>query len=141
MISLLFDGLTGAIQERMRASYKVTSTHLMFFLNFWASLILIGICIISGEFLSFYRFCVRSPTILKDILLFAISSAVGQCFIFKTITNLGPLMCSIITTTRKLFTILLSVLLFGNKLSTFQWIGVTMVFTGITLDSTKLKHN
>ncbi|KAF0993353.1 hypothetical protein HZS_2176, partial [Henneguya salminicola] len=127
--SLIFDGLTAALQERMNNSYKVTSSHLMFYLNFWATLILITVCAISGEFILFYQFCERSPIVLKDILSFSASSAIGQCFIFKTITTLGPLMCSIITTTRKLFTILVSVILFGNKLSLQQWAGVAMVFT------------
>lgn len=52
-----------------------------------------------------------------------------------TVANFGPLTCSIITTTRKFFTILASVLLFGNSLITRQWLGVFLVFAGLTLDS------
>ena len=52
-----------------------------------------------------------------------------------TVANFGPLTCSIITTTRKFFTILGSVLLFGNSLIARQWFGVICVFAGLTLDS------
>lgn len=52
-----------------------------------------------------------------------------------TVANFGPLTCSIITTTRKFFTILGSVLLFGNSLIARQWLGVVFVFAGLTLDS------
>lgn len=48
-------------------------------------------------------------------------------FIFLTVTEFGPLPCSIITTTRKFFTVLASVILFGNVLSGRQWIGTILV--------------
>ncbi|KII66163.1 Solute carrier family 35 member B1 [Thelohanellus kitauei] len=139
MLSLTCDGLTGAVQERIRNSHKIFSSHMMFFLNFWSLFILLILCLISGQFIHFYQFASNNPVILKDVILFAVSSAIGQSFIFKTISTLGPLVCSIITTTRKLFTILLSVILFGNSLTTRQVIGASMVFTGITLDSLRSK--
>lgn len=49
--------------------------------------------------------------------------------------NFGPLPCSIITTTRKFFTVLASVIFFGNALSMRQWFGTVLVFTGLSLDS------
>ena len=58
-----------------------------------------------------------------------------QNFIFMTVTNFGPLTCSIITTTRKFFTILMSVLIFQNPMSGRQWLGTVFVFIGLGLDS------
>ena len=52
-----------------------------------------------------------------------------------TVTNFGPLTCSIFTTTRKFFTILGSVILFGHPMSGRQWIGTVLVFIGLGLDS------
>ena len=49
------------------------------------------------------------------------------------ISEFGPLPCSIITTTRKCFTVLASVIFFGNSLSGQQWIGAALVFTGIEI--------
>lgn len=47
----------------------------------------------------------------------------GQNFIFWTITGPGPLVCTMLTTLRKFFTILLSVLLFPeNHLTHAQWV-------------------
>lgn len=62
-------------------------------------------------------------------------------FIFLTVSQFGPLPCSIITTTRKFFTVLASVLLFGNSLSSRQWFGTALVFIGLTLDSLYGKIN
>lgn len=50
-------------------------------------------------------------------------------------TNFGPLACSIATTTRKFFTILASVVIFGHSLLTRQWIGTVLVFIGLALDT------
>lgn len=53
-----------------------------------------------------------------------------QTFIFMTVVYFGPLTCSIVTTTRKFFTILGSVLLFGNIITPLQWLGTILVFLG-----------
>ena len=58
-----------------------------------------------------------------------------QIFIFMTVTQFGPLTCSIITTTRKFFTILGSVIIFGHPMSSRQWFGTMFVFAGLSLDS------
>lgn len=39
-----------------------------------------------------------------------------------------------VTTTRKFFTVLSSVLLFGNQLSPRQWFGAVLVFVGLFAD-------
>ena len=57
-----------------------------------------------------------------------------QNFIFMTVTTFGPLTCSIITTTRKFFTILGSVIIFQHPMSSRQWLGTTLVFVGLGLD-------
>ena len=43
LVSLTFDGLTGAVQDRMRAEHHVQSHHMMFNMNLWS----IGILAIS----------------------------------------------------------------------------------------------
>ena len=58
-----------------------------------------------------------------------------QHFIFVTITTYGPLMCSIVTTTRKFFTVLASVMVFGHALFAHQWLGTVFVFGGLMLDT------
>ncbi|TMS14803.1 Solute carrier family 35 member B1 [Larimichthys crocea] len=52
-----------------------------------------------------------------------------------TVVYFGPLTCSIVTTTRKFFTILGSVILFGNVMSTMQWVGTILVFLGLGFDA------
>ncbi|XP_072173429.1 solute carrier family 35 member B1-like [Diadema setosum] len=135
IISLTCDGLTGAIQEKMRGRFQTKPHPMMFNMNMW-SILYLGIAIVvTGEVFEFIPFFFRHPSVLLDIVFFGLTSAVGQHFIFETVSTFGPLTCSIITTTRKFFTILGSVIIFANPMSSRQWIGVVLVFTGLGLDS------
>lgn len=58
----------------------------------------------------------------------------GQLFIFLMVASFGPLACSVVTTTRKFFTVLCSVLLFGNVLVARQWLGAVLVFAALFTD-------
>lgn len=135
ILSLSMDGVTGAIQERMKAEHKTKSGHMMYQINLWSTFYLLAATVASGELIKFQSFIQRHPSLIQDIALFASLSAIGQLFIFLTVADFGPLPCSIVTTTRKFFTVLTSVFLFGNKLTNFQWIGTSLVFMGLTLDA------
>ncbi|XP_072020094.1 solute carrier family 35 member B1-like [Amphiura filiformis] len=135
LTSLTLDGLTGAVQEKMRSESRTQPHHMMFNINLW-SILYLGITVFAtGEMFTFVSFVNRYPYVMWNILLFGLGSALGQHFIFVTVTTFGPLTCSIITTTRKFFTILGSVIIFANPLLLRQWFGVALVFSGLGVDS------
>lgn len=78
------------------------------------------------------RFCQQHPEAAWDIFLYCCCGAVGQNFIFLTISRFGSLANTTITTTRKFVSIVVSSLLSGNPLSTKQWGCVSMVFSGLS---------
>lgn len=141
VLSLTLDGITGGVQDRMRASH-VTQTHrMMFYMNLWSSLYLAVALVVTGEAMAFVVFAVKFPVVLFNLLSFSLCSALGQNFIFMTVTTFGPLLCSIFTTTRKFFTILASVIIFAHPMSSRQWLGTAFVFLGLGLDSVFGKGN
>lgn len=135
LLSLSMDGLTGAVQERMKAEHRTKSGHMMLRINLWSASYLLAATILTGELTQFYNFIERHPNLISDLALFSSLSAIGQLFIFLTVAEFGPLPCSVVTTTRKFFTVLTSVFFFGNTLTTSQWIGTTLVFLGLSLDA------
>lgn len=135
LASLTLDGLTGASQDRMRADYKTGAYQMMLHVNLWSVLWLAIATSASGEIVHVLGFIQRHPSVLIKMVSFGIASAIGQVFIFITVTSFGPLPCSIITTTRKFFTILASVIIFANPMNSRQWVGTLLVFTGLGLDS------
>ncbi|OXB71995.1 UNVERIFIED_CONTAM: hypothetical protein H355_003259 [Colinus virginianus] len=116
LLSLTLDGLTGVSQDHMRAHYQTGSNHMMLNVNLCSGSV--------GE----KTICVVPFGDRKHPFVF-------QSFIFMTVVYFGPLTCSIITTTRKFFTILASVVLFANPISAMQWVGTVLVFLGLGLDA------
>lgn len=135
ILSLTMDGLTGAVQERMKNEHHTKSGHMMYKMNLWSVAYLLVATVITGDLLKFYQFLGKYPYIIHDVVLFSSLSAIGQLFIFLTVAEFGPLPCSIVTTTRKFFTVLTSVFWFGHKLTSTQWIGSAIVFIGLFMDS------
>ena len=78
------------------------------------------------------QFCKQHPEAAWDIFLYCLCGAVGQNFIFLTISRFGSLANTTITTTRKFVSIVVSSVLSGNPLSTKQWGCVFMVFSGLS---------
>jgi len=134
LVSLTCDGLTGAVQERMKLEHQTKSGHMMMAMNKWSIGYLAVALAFTGEGLEFLGFIQRHPHVLWQLASFSVASALGQFFIFLCVSDFGPLPCSIITTTRKFFTVLASVIFFGNSLITRQWLGTIFVFAGIFLD-------
>lgn len=133
-MSLSMDGLTGAIQERMRAASKPSAEHMMLAMNYWSTLMLGSALVLTGEGKEFIVFALKYPELFGHLASLALAGAIGQLFIFMMVSGFGPLPCSVVTTTRKFFTVLFSVLFFGNTLSGRQWFGTFLVFSGLFAD-------
>lgn len=134
IMSLSMDGLTGAIQERMRAAAKPSAQHMMLAMNYWSTLMLGAALVITGEGKAFMSFALLHPELFGHLASLALAGAIGQLFIFMMVSHFGPLPCSVVTTTRKFFTVLFSVVFFGNSLSSRQWFGTFLVFSGLFAD-------
>ncbi|KAF0687980.1 Aste57867_20361 [Aphanomyces stellatus] len=135
-LSLFLDGLTGSGQEQMVQELKPSVHQQMLYTNVWA-VIYTGVgCLVSGHGIDGFYFCLHNPEILESLFYFSICSALGQNFIYFTVQRFSALTVTTITTTRKFFTILTSVLWFGNSLATQQWVGVGVVFSGIGIEMT-----
>jgi UDP-galactose transporter B1 len=54
-------------------------------------------------------------------------------FIYYIVDNFKNHVTSLITTTRKIFTVLISIVVFGHVLTTMQYVGMVIVFLGVFL--------
>lgn len=84
-----------------------------------------------GEFTAALNFLGRHPSAWFDVLGFAACGAVGQLFIFYTLSTFDSVLLVTVTVTRKMLTMVLSVVAFGHHLSVGQWVGVGLVFAGV----------
>ncbi|KAL8811638.1 MAG: hypothetical protein Q9200_001638 [Gallowayella weberi] len=151
-INLLFDGLTNSTQDHIFASFRPYSgPQMMVAQNLLSTLLttlylllspylatqtplfsLLGLPTTStNELSSALTFIRTHPAVGKDIFLFSVCGAVGQIFIYYTLAHFSSLLLVTVTVTRKMLTMMLSVLWFGHRLSGMQWVGVGLVFGGV----------
>jgi UDP-galactose transporter B1 len=134
-MNLTIDGLTNATQDQIFTKYKhlVGGQHMMFYMNSLSSILSSLYLILypfNDELQQAFLFFQQHPAVIRDVLLFGLCGAIGQCFIFYTLQRYGSLHLVTVTVTRKLFTMLLSVFWFNHTLNLGQWVGVGLVFTG-----------
>ncbi|MED6182017.1 UDP-galactose/UDP-glucose transporter 3 [Stylosanthes scabra] len=133
-LNLAFDGFTNATQDSLKASYPKTSAWgIMLGMNLWGTIynMIYMFGWPHGSGFEAVQFCKQYPEVAWDSFLHCCCGAVGQNFIFLTISRFGSLANTTITTTRKFVSIVVSSLLSGNPLSTKQWGCVFMVFSGL----------
>lgn len=133
-ISLLMNGGTAGVQEKMRALSRPSSLNLMLFLNSWSSLFLIVGVAVSGELIGFIEFCRNHPDFLVHTGLILIVGGCGQFFTCTMITHYGVVPCCLVLTLRKFFNVLFSVLYYGNVLAVHQWLATALIFTSVVGD-------
>ncbi|KAI0031904.1 UAA transporter [Vararia minispora EC-137] len=151
LINLALDGTTNSTQDEVfaRAPWRVTGQQMMLWINAFSSLTTLLLVLLplphipvlhpgpsfvaeAGQAISFVR---THPGALQPLLAFALCGAVGQLFIFETLEHFGSLTLVTVTLTRKLFTMLLSVVLYNHQLTAGQWAGAATVFAGISIEA------
>jgi UDP-galactose transporter B1 len=83
------------------------------------------------ELSSAIAFLQNHPQALKHVLGFSVCGAVGQVFIYYTLSKFSSLLLVTVTVTRKMLSMIISVFWFGHSLTHGQWMGVGLVFGGV----------
>jgi UDP-galactose transporter B1 len=141
--SLIMDAVTGGLQDKVKKrtaelnpdfpGKAVPTMHeSMCFTNASGCLVALVLGIFTGHISEGVAFCLKNPDCMLAIIIYSAASAVGQNFIYYTVTEFGPLILTTVTTTRKIFTTLYSVFRNpDNSLTSMQWGGCMLVFVGL----------
>lgn len=70
----------------MRAESQPTGQQMMLSINAWSSVYLVLAMTITGEGVSFCDFCTRHPMVLINVGLLSACAAIGQLFIYTTVS-------------------------------------------------------
>jgi len=143
LVSLFCDGFLGTTQGEIKKKCNPNQWDQMESLNKWAGLICLTMANLTFQMGGFIKFIIEHPLVIKDLVLLAVLGTFGQIFIFYTIANFSPLILSIITTTRKFFTVLASIVIYHHQVSMIQWMAIGLVFAGVFFEmlSGKPKHD
>ncbi|CCE82245.1 Piso0_001961 [Millerozyma farinosa CBS 7064] len=139
--SMLLDGLTNSTQDQLfklqntkGSPAKLSGAKLMCVLNAFVFVLTLAYTIAfkyESEVTYTINFAKKYPEVLTNILQFSACGAFGQVFVFIILENFGSLVLITATVTRKMISMILSVVLFGHTLNYMQWLGVGFVFGGI----------
>jgi len=140
-VNLTLDGYTNNEQDMIFRDDKISGVQMMTNTNIW-QILFIGLYLVGGwiysgsssELSKALVFTAGSQEIARDIALFCIAASVGQILIFQIMEEHGSLVWITVSITRKLFTILASVIAFKHPLNMLQSLGIFIVFSGITLE-------
>ena len=147
-INLLMDGITNAYQDKYRNSNpQISPFFMMYHINLWQSILLFTYLLCTSmlkwlvpEWISIgsqleeaFFFMKQYPSVINDVVWFSLFGATGQIFIFNIIMSFGSLVSVKICLTRKFFSTLISILVFGHTVHWWQWMGVVIVFSGLSL--------
>jgi UDP-galactose transporter B1 len=137
LTNLLLDGVTNSTQDQIFREFKLSGPQMMFYMNFFGSLLMIPYITNpwNPELFRGIHFCQTNPEAIKDILLFSLAGAMGQCFIFHLLSSHGSLVLVTVTVTRKMFSIIISNIVYQHAINYKQWLSVALVFCGIILES------
>ncbi|KAI0114934.1 UAA transporter [Daldinia grandis] len=155
-INLLFDGLTNSTQDYIFGAFQPYSgPQMMCANNLMSTAVTAAYLVLSpwlartgagewlgvdvaggaGELEAALGFMAWHPGVWADVLGFAACGAVGQVFIFYTLSTFSSVLLVTVTVTRKMFTMILSVVAFGHRLTRMQVLGVGLVFGGIGVEA------
>jgi UDP-galactose transporter B1 len=145
-LSLVMDAVTGGLQDRVKrttkalnpragANVKPSVYESMLYTNLSGFVVALGFAYATGQLESGVRSCFAHVTLARAVFVYSLASAVGQVFIYYTITHFDVLVLTTVTTTRKIFSTVISVFRDpSNALNRTQWLGCSLVFTFLTMD-------
>lgn len=133
-LSLLSDYLVSSYQNNLKHTHKIDFYDLILGTNLWCLIFTIILGLFKNEFYDAGVFMMEYPIVIWDIIVSSLVKMVGVYVVFYHIHTFGPISLAYITTVRKVFTVLLSFIIFNHKLNNLRIVGVCVVFMVIIFD-------
>lgn len=139
---ICFDCFTSQWQDKVYVKYgraNVDPYQMMLGVNSSAIIMTTTGLLVNGDIPKIIEFFKVNPTVLQYNIITAITSASGQLFIYTTIKEFGPIVFTVIMTTRQMISICISSFLFGHQMTVIALCGALIVF-GVLLYQIRRKY-
>lgn len=132
VFSVVCDALFSDSQAYSKAHFKPTANQLFTVTNGYAFVILFIFSVfVDQTLLPALQFFKDYPSVLPDLLLVGILQVVGQICIYYVVANFKQHVFPLISTTRKIITVIASIFYFGHYINQWQWAAISLVFVGM----------
>merc|ERR1719229_181625 len=125
---MTFDAFTSTWQNELFSVHKMSSVQMMCGVNLFSVVLTSSSLLQQGTFYTSLVFMSQFPAFVFDCVLLSLCSALGQLFIFYTISEFGAIVFVIISTLRQAMAILLSCILYGHPITGVGILGILIVF-------------
>ena len=132
--SMVADAFFCDSQAYIKATYKPSVNHMFTAVNLCAFIFSLGYSLVTGYLFTGVKFLIQHPSCLPYLLGVCLLQVTGQVSIYYIIANFKQHVFPLISTTRKIFTIACSIMLFNHKLSGYQWIAICIIFVGMSFE-------
>merc|ERR1711871_968212 len=137
-LSLCLDGLTGAQEDKLVDNVNVEAFDLMYNVQVGKALISFFVVMASNQLWRFDDLIYEGGWVLVAL---GITGAVGQIFIFLTISKFGAFNCALIGLVRKILSLFLSFIVYHHSLTILQALGLTLASLGMVANFSALHRS
>lgn len=145
--SLVMDGVTAGLQKRLQIEtiHKPNALDFLLLTNMSMGSIALTVSMFlpttsssslstSNEFFTGLTFLHNNRDCMRMVMKLCCCSAIGQTFIFYIIAQFDPLVCSTITTTRKILSVIWSVIMKGHIVSMKGQFGILLAVGALVIE-------
>jgi adenosine 3'-phospho 5'-phosphosulfate transporter B2 len=125
---IVCDSFTSQWQSRVFSQHKVSPFQMMQAVNVCAVPIGLGMLLWHGGLAESIAFMSRYPQCAVHAVTMSVCSAVGQVFIFQTISTFGAVVFATIMTTRNFISVMLSIYMNNHHFGPGGYAGIAIVF-------------
>ena len=128
---ICFDCFTSQWQDKIYVKYgrpNVDPYQMMLGVNSSAIIMTTTGLVLGGDIPKIIEFFQVNPTVLQYNIITAVTSASGQLFIYTTIKEFGPIVFTVIMTTRQMISICISSIIFKHPMGATALCGAVLVF-------------
>lgn len=122
-------------QNQIRDSKSINPFDMMRATNSYGFIFGLIYSILSKEILFFASLSECDKSLIYLIVIGVALGVIGQVIVYYIISLFGPVVLTIVTTSRKFFTVLISIIIFDHSLNILQWMSVVFIFTGIGMET------
>ena len=134
VVSVLSDALFSDSQAYAKAAFGPNATQLFTTINLGALVFTTLVAGLQGTILQSLAFVRDYPGCMVHVGLSGLLQIVGQVCIYQVIANFKQHVFPLISTTRKVITVLLSIFIFGHDVASLQWVALAVVFAGMVYE-------
>ena len=97
-------------------------------INKWATILSFSYAVISGQFKLALDFNSRHPQLGYDFIMLSFLTTIGQVFVYRMIKQFKQHIVPFVITTRKIFTVVISIIFYGHETSMIQYVAIILIF-------------